>query len=90
MSIDTEPFLKAFGKPVIYDDDRHILGIYDKQPVDIGGVDTIAETVKVATADVPNLAYDKTFYLEETDTDYVCKGIDPERSGFTVVMLEKQ
>lgn len=90
MSIDTKPFLKAFGKPVIYDGDGHILAIYNLVPVEAGGVDTIAEMVKVATADVPGLVYDKTFYLEETDTDYVCKGINPERSGFTVVMLEKQ
>ena len=88
MSSFTKPFLKAFGIPVTYDGDRPILGIYDKQPVDTGGGDFIAETIKVDKDDVPELTAGKTFFF--FDTEYKCKTFDPERSGFIVVVLEKQ
>ena len=94
MSLTAAPFLKAFGIKVIYDGFCEIKGIYDLLPIEVGGVDTIAETIKVDATDVPGLAQGKTFVLDPdksgTDINYIMKAKNPERSGFVVVILERQ
>lgn len=92
IKLNLDALLKKFGVDVLYNYGQDIRGIYDKQVLEIGGVDTIAEMLKVKTADLPDLAKGDVFEFCIDDVDKECKAksFDPERSGFTIIMLELQ
>lgn len=92
IQINLDALLKRFGRPVLYNSEQEIQGIYDKQVVDAGGVDTIAEILKIKKVDLPDLDKGDTFefIVDDIDKEYKAKSFDEERSGFVFIVLELQ
>lgn len=65
-----------------------ISGIFESQFVEFGGVETYAPTFLCRTADLTDVAHDAQLRIESVD--YKVKGNQPDGTGMTLLILERQ
>jgi len=92
LQMNLDALLKRFGRDVTYNNGQIIRGIYDEQPINSGGIDSIMEVLKIKESDLPDLAADDEFelYVGESQNTYKAKEFTPQRSGFLLIELELQ
>lgn len=91
-SLERQTFLNDFGVDVVLSD-KTIKGIFDSphNPLSVGGEMqfSVQETyITVETSDVSDIAYGSTLTI--SDDSYVVTDVQPDGTGMSVLMLEKQ
>ena len=65
-----------------------VAGIFDNQFVEVNGIEGVRPVFTCAVSDVVDLSFEKTIKIN--DTTYKVAGVQPDGTGLTNLVLEKQ
>tara|TARA_R110000803_G_scaffold33226_1_gene72838 strand:- start:47 stop:319 length:273 start_codon:yes stop_codon:yes gene_type:complete len=87
-----ENFNEFFDSDEMADDARIgsviVTGIFESQFVEVNGIEGVRPVFTCAAKDVVNLGHEKTLVIN--DLTYKVAGVQPDGTGLTSLILEKQ